>query len=346
MSPPGNRIDQHAGTLVFTRADVRRLLTMPECIDAVEDAFRRHADGHAIPPGVVGTHVDGGGFHVKTAGLHAMLPLGQPAFVMKVNANFPGNPDRNGLPTIQGVVALFDASNGRVLALMDSMEITSIRTAAATAVAARYLAVDEPAIVTICGCGEQSRHQLRALACVRTLRRVYAFDAQPGRARSLATEMGNELGVEAVAVDDLGAAARQSGIVVTCTPSHEPIVGPSHVVLGTFVAAVGADNPAKSEIEPALMATSTVVTDLTDQCVAIGDLHHAIAAGAMRASDVHAELAEVICGRKPSRRSASEIIVFDSTGTALQDVAAATVVYRNAIAAKAGMLIDLAGEAA
>lgn len=341
MATPGNRTDPYHGTLVLTRADVRRLLTMRECIDAVEDAFRRHAAAPASPPGVIGTHVDGGGFHVKTAALHTMLPLGQPAFVMKVNANFPGNPDRNGLPTIQGVVALFDASDGRLLALMDSMEITSMRTAAATAVAARYLAVDGPAVVTICGCGEQSRHQLRALACVRPLRRVYAFDAQPSRARALAAEMGRELGVDAAAVDDLGTATRQSGIVVTCTPSHQPIVGPSHVALGTFVAAVGADNPMKSELEPALMAANTVVTDITDQCATIGDLHHAVAAGAMRASGVHAELAEIICGRKPARRSASEIIVFDSTGTALQDVAAASVVYRNAMAAQAGIVIDL-----
>jgi alanine dehydrogenase len=166
-------------TLVVPREDVLRLLRMPDCIDAVERAFLRHARGETIPPGVLGAHVEGGGFHVKSAGL--LDPAeGRPVFAAKVNANFPGNPDRTGLPTIQGVIALFDAANGRLLALLDSIEITSLRTAAENAVAAKYLAPD-PAIVTICGCGAQSRSQLRALACVRTITRILALDPSADR---------------------------------------------------------------------------------------------------------------------------------------------------------------------
>src|SRR6476659_4596777 len=148
------------GTLVLTRKDVSRVLRMPECIEAVERGFLRHARGESIPPGVLGTHVAGGGFHVKSAGLLDAVD-GRPVFAAKVNANFPGNPDRHTLPTIQGVIALFDAADGRLLALLDSIEITSLRTAAATAVAAKYLAPDA-GTVTICGCGEQARNQLRA----------------------------------------------------------------------------------------------------------------------------------------------------------------------------------------
>src|SRR5688500_9563409 len=103
-----------SSTLILCRDDVRDLLRMPECIAAVEGAFRRHAEGDAIPPAVLGVHVDHGGFHVKTAGLATV-------FVAKINANFPANPDRFGLPTIQGVIALFDATDGRVLALLDSI---------------------------------------------------------------------------------------------------------------------------------------------------------------------------------------------------------------------------------
>lgn len=331
------------GTLIVPREDVLRLLRMPDCIDAVERGFLRHARGETIPPGVLGAHVDGGGFHVKSAGLPDAVE-GKPVFAAKVNANFPGNPDRTGLPTIQGVIALFDATNGRLLALLDSIEITSQRTAAATAVAAKYLAPD-PAIVTICGCGAQSRSQLRALACVRTITRVMALDLNADRARRLAGDMTVELGVDVTVIRDLDEAAQDTNIWVTCTPSRRWFLGRAHVAAGAFVAAVGADNPEKQEIEPELLARSAVVADVLEQCAAFGDLHHAIASHLMRREDVRAELADVVTGRKPGRLLPDEIVIFDSTGTALQDVAAAALVYECARSTGAGLTVDLgAGE--
>jgi ornithine cyclodeaminase/alanine dehydrogenase-like protein (mu-crystallin family) len=338
MSAPAVR--QHT-TRVLRRSDVRELLDMRACIQAVEDAFRQHALGRAIAPGVLGTHVDGGGFHVKTAGLHAADPESRPVFVAKVNANFPGNPARHELPTIQGVIALFDALDGRVLALLDSIEITSVRTAAATAVAAKYLAVPDASSVTICGCGEQSRHQLRGLACVRPVTRVAAFDTEGARADAFARDMTEELGIDVTAVTALGDVTRSSDLWVTCTPSRQWLLGREHVAPGAFVAAVGADNPEKQEIEPELLAASAVVADILDQSAAIGDLHHALAAGLMRRDDVRAELADVVSGRAPGRLTPDEIVVFDSTGIALQDVAAAALVYERALATGAGLSIAL-----
>lgn len=330
-------------TLVLQRADVRALLHMPECIPAVERAFLRHARGDAIPPAVLGVHVEGGGFHVKTAGMFDAID-GRPVFAAKINANFPENPERHGLPTIQGAIALFDAANGRVLALLDSIEITVLRTAAATAVAAKYLAPNE-AIVAICGCGEQARSQLRALACVRSIERVKAIDTNAERAECFAAEMHGELGVD-VAVVASPADAADSTIWVTCTPARRWFLGRAHVARGAFVAAVGADNPEKQEIEPELLAANVVVADILEQSATIGDLHHALAAGVMQREDVRAELGEIIAGVKPGRLSADEIIVFDSTGTALQDVAAATLVYERALASGAGLAIDLGGPSA
>jgi ornithine cyclodeaminase/alanine dehydrogenase-like protein (mu-crystallin family) len=316
---------------------------MRDCIAAVEDAFLQHARGHTIPPGVLGAHVDGGGFHVKTAGMLASLDGEPPMFVAKVNANFPTNPDLLGLPTIQGVIALFDAGNGRPLAILDSAELTSVRTAAASAVAARYFARRDAKTVTICGCGEQSRHQLRALACVRPITRVFAYDLNVTRSARFAAEMRDELGLDASVARALSADTRVSDIWVTSTTSPRWFLGREHVGPGAFVAAVGADNPEKQEIEPELLAASTVVVDILDQCASIGDLHHAIALGAMRRDDVHAELAEVVAGTRPGRTSPDEIVIFDSTGTALEDVAAAALVYRRAIARGAGIPVDLGG---
>jgi len=332
-------------TLVLSRADVRQLLGMRECIDAVEDAFRRHAMGETIAPGVLGAHVEGGGFHVKTAGFLGAAHGTRPIFAAKVNANFPGNPARHALPTIQGVIALFDAEVGRLLALLDSIEITSVRTAAATAVAARHLARNDASVVTVCGCGEQGRSQLRALACVKPLVRAMAVDLTRDRAAAFAREMSGDLGIDIQPVTSLGSDTRQSDIWITCTPAHRWFLGREHVAPGAFIAAVGADNPEKQEIEPALLATSTVVADILDQCATIGDLHHALNAGVMQRRDVHAELAEVVSGQKPGRKSADEIIVFDSTGTALQDVAAARLVYERARSAGIGTSVDLTGPA-
>ena len=125
--------------------------------------------------------------------------------------------------------------------------------------------------------------------------------------------------------------------------SRRPFLGLAHVAGGAFVAAVGADNPEKSELDPDLMAAAAVVTDVTAQCLVMGDLHHAVAAGAMTADAVRAELAEVLGGRKPGRRDDDEIVVFDSTGTAIQDVASAAVIYERALGAGAGLKLQLGG---
>ena len=326
-------------TLVLTRRDVEAVLDVRECIDAVERAFRLQASGATVPSGVLGAHVGDGGFHVKTAGLLE----GRPLFVAKVNANFPGNPARFGLPTIQGVVALFDAERGALLALLDSGAITSLRTAAATGVAARHLAREDAATATICGCGEQGRSQLRALLAARPIRRAMAFDTDAAAAERYAAEMSRELGVEVTAARELASAARGSDIVVTCTPSRRWILARADVAPGTFVAAVGADHPEKQEIEPALMAASVVVVDALEQCERMGDLHHAIAAGAMTREDVAADLAAVVSGRRPGRRGDDDVVVFDSTGTARQDVAAAWLAYEGAFARGVGVALDLGG---
>jgi alanine dehydrogenase len=318
-------------TLLLTRSDVQALLGYDECIAAVENAFRLHAEGRSLPPGVLGVKAPSGGFHIKAAGLY----LSRPYFAVKTNANFPGNPKRHGLPTIQGVIVLCDADDGRPLAVMDSMEVTTRRTAAATAVAARHLARRSARTVTICGCGVQGRAQLVALSRVLKIERAYAFDADAGVARRYATDMEAELGFEVTPVGTLGETVRNSDVCVTCTPSRQALLRREDVGPGTFVAGVGADNQDKQELDPTLMAASVLVVDVLEQCATIGDLHHALATGAMTRDAVHAELADIVIGRRPGRRTESEITIFDSTGTALQDVAAAALVYEKAVTAGA-----------
>ncbi len=326
------------GTLILTGKDVAALLSLEACIAAVEQAFLLYGEGKAPAPAALGVHANQGGFHVK-AGL---LSTGRSYFAAKLNANFMGN-QRFGLPTIQGVIVLCDAENGYPLAVMDSIEITIRRTGAATAVAARRLARPESSVATICGCGNQGRVQLQALKQVLPIRRAYAYDSDESRAREFAMVASSELKIEVTPVRELKAAAAESDVWATCTPSKRWMVGREHVRAGAFLAAVGADNEEKQEIEPELLAASKVVADVVEQCATFGDLHHAITAGLMTREDVYADLGQIVAGKKPGRTSPDEIVIFDSTGMALEDVAAAALTFEKATSAGRGRYVQLGG---
>ena len=323
-------------TLLLTRCDVASLLTIENCTSAVERAFRMHGEGKTAPPGVLGVHAREGGFHIKAG----ILELDRAYFAAKVNANFPQNSKRFGLPLIQGVIVLHDAENGFPLAVMDSIEITIQRTGAATAVAARYLARNDSKVLTICGCGNQGAVSLKALSMFYSFEMVFAYDIDHDRSESFAHEMTRATGLNVIANESPANAIRQSDILVTCTPSKQAFVKAEWVRPGTFIAAVGADNEDKQELEPELLARGKTVVDVTDQAVTIGELHHAIKSALMTKNDVHAELGEIVAGHKPGRVSADEIIIFDSTGMALQDVIVAAAVYEKATGEGLGQMID------
>jgi alanine dehydrogenase len=325
--------------LVLSRADVLELLSLRECIDAVERAFRLHADGLTLGPGVLSVPAEGGGFHIKAAGL-----VGEPSyFAAKTNANFPANPQRFGLPTIQGMVVLANAANGQPLAVIESGSVTALRTAAATGVAAKFLARADARTATIVGCGVQGEMQLAAIATVLPLRRALVLDVDRARAQGVASRAQARLGLDVQPADDLRKALSESDVCVTCTPARRAFLMAADVVAGTFIAAVGADAHGKQELEPALLLGSTVVADVLAQCVEIGELQHVLPAGLMTREQVHAELGEVVAGRRPGRTRSDEVTIFDSSGTALQDVAAAIAVYEKARAHGRGTEVALAG---
>lgn len=327
------------GLLVLSRSDVQALLTLPDCIAAVEQAFRLHAEGRTLGPGVLSVRARDGGFHIKAAGLVGMRSY----FAAKTNANFPENPRRFGVPTIQGTVVLADAGNGAPLAVMDSGSVTALRTGAATAVAAKFLARPDASTAAVVGCGVQGEIQLASLAAVLPIKRVWLVDLDASRAKALADRAEATLGLRAAVADDVHAAVWESDVCVTCTPARRAFVSRDDVRAGTFIAAVGADSEGKQELEPALVASATLVVDVLEQCAVIGELQHALGGGLMTRREVHAELADVVSGRRPGRTRPDEITIFDSSGTALQDVAAAVAVYEKARAAGRGLEVELDG---
>lgn len=322
-------------TLLLTRDELKSLLTTADYLDTVEEAFLAHAEGRTLKPALMHVDASAGEFHIKAGGIF----LERNFFALKCNGGFFGNHGRFGMPPIQGVLLLCDADNGYPLAIMDSTAITIGRTAATTALAARHLAVSDASVVTICGCGAQGVEHLRYICEVRPVEMAFAWDATFDRAAEFAAQLSAELDISVQAVKDPGPAIRDSDICITCTPSRVPFVHAEYLHPGLFIAAVGADSPEKQELDADVLKASTVVVDLLDQCAHVGELHHAIDEG-MSGSAVYAELSEIVAGQKNGRRSNDDIIVFDATGTALQDAAAAAKAFTRALAAGVGTHFD------
>jgi len=313
-------------TLLLARSEVDRLLSMTECIQAVEKMFRQLGEGKMPSPGILGIKSPHGGLHIK-AGL---LPGERDYIVSKLNTNFPRNRLEHDLPTIQGLIVVCDGVNGRPRAVMDSIDITIKRTDAASAVAAKYLARPKSSIATICGCGQQAAAQIRAISSVLPLKKIYAFDSDFAAAEKFSTTLSVELDLTIEPTRDLSSALQKSDVCVTCTTATTFFIRREDIPPGAFVAAVGADDSHKQEIDPALISFAKVVADNLEQSCTIGDTHHAIAAGLMKRENVYAELSEIVAGKKAGRTNAEEITVFDSTGIALEDAVSAVAVYEKA----------------
>ncbi|HEY7800700.1 MAG TPA: ornithine cyclodeaminase family protein [Hyphomonadaceae bacterium] len=322
--------------LLLSGVDIRALMKPADYFRAVEAGFLASKQGRTQSPAPMHIPVAGGGFHAKGAYLAADSVTGRSYVALKLNGNFPGNPKRTGLPTIQGAILLCDAGNGSVLAILDSIEVTVMRTAAASAVAASRLARKTSSTLLICGCGQQAMPHAVALADVLPIRKIFVSDIEPGKANRFATAAQAQLGIEVEAVGCFSEVSPRCDVIVTCTTSTAAFLCAEHLSSGAFVAAVGADSASKSEIAPDLMEQAKVVVDVFDQCVAMGDLRLAMASSALSSSDVYADLGEIVSGMKPGRASEDEIIVSDSTGTAIEDVASAAMIYERAVEQGAG----------
>jgi ornithine cyclodeaminase/alanine dehydrogenase-like protein (mu-crystallin family) len=258
-------------------------------------------------------------------------------FAVKVNGRYPA---ADGGTDVHGLIVLASAGDGRPLAVLDSAVVTRIRTAAAAAVAARHLARANSRRLLVVGSGRQAAGIVEAICRTLPIREVRLWSRDPDRSRSLAAGLG-VAGRSVEAVADLVAAAREADVIVTVTPSTSPLLGRRDVGPGTFIAAMGADAPEKQELDPELVASSALVCDVVEQCGQAGELHHALEAGVMIERDVRATLGEVAAGLQPGRTSEDEVVVFDSTGTAMQDVAAAGLAYANAVRLGIGTEVEL-----
>ena len=309
---------------VFSEEGIRQAVDDAAALASAERAFTAMARGEALVPPPMGVDLERvrGEIHVKGAALE-----GAPIFAFKVATGFYGNAAL-GLPTGAGLVLVFDAGTGFPLAVLaDNGYLTDVRTAAAGALATRLLAPDRPLVTAVVGAGIQARMQLRLIRRVRPLALVRVWSPTVASRRAYAAEMRHVLGTEVVAGATVAEVVAGADLVVTVTPSREPLVEAGMLRPGATVVAVGSDGPEKRELAADLVAgADKVVTDRTEQCVRLGELHHAVEAGLMQVGEVHAELGEILVGARPGREG-DETIVCDLTGVGAQDAAIAEAAY-------------------
>jgi len=324
---------------ILLEPEIRDLIGPASAYLAVRSAFVALARGEATLPGVIGFDVPAhrGEVHVKGAYLH-----GHPFYSVKEAAGFYANAEK-GAPVGSGLVLVFDATTGFPAAvLFDNGYLTELRTGAAGALAADLLARRRVRKAAVIGAGSQARFQAEALALARRPDSIAVFARTPARSAAYAREMEGRLGIPVSVAASAQAAVEGADVVITATPSRAPIVRAEWLAPGAHVTAVGSDGPDKQELDVSVLERADkVVVDRLDQCLRLGELHHAVEAGALAAGDVWAELGELAAGMKPGRESEDEITVADLTGVGIQDAAVAEVVVAEAMRRGVGRTMEV-----
>ena len=320
---------------IITEQELRRQVVLDhDTLACVEQAFASLATAAVVMPPILRLDIPEhhGEVDVKTA----YVP-GLESFAIKISPGFFDNP-KLGLPSVGGLMILFSSTTGMIEGvLLDNGYLTDVRTAAAGAVAARHLARADAKTVAILGAGCQARLQLQALTLVRSVASARIWARRPEQAAVAADELRDRLGIPVEAVADARTAVAGADIVVTTTPSTQPILEAGWLDAGQHVTAMGSDAEHKNELEPEVLSRADrYVADRRSQCATLGELHHAIAAGIVARDIDVPELGEVIAGTKAGRSEASEITVADLTGTGVQDTAIATFACRLCEAAGVG----------
>ncbi|WP_225034348.1 cyclodeaminase [Paraburkholderia sp. XV] len=317
-------------------AQLRELVPLDlAAIDQIESAFLSLAtEAVAMPPILrLDLPEHRGEVDVKTA----YLPRFD-SFAIKVSPGFFDNP-KLGLPSLNGLMLVLSAKTGLTEAvLLDNGYLTAVRTAAAGAVAARWLAKQHAPNVAVIGAGEQARLQLQALAMVRKVERVTVWARNRANAEQFAADMSGQLRIACEVARDVHDALAKADIAITTTPTTEPLVHAADLHPGLHITAMGSDAEHKNEIAPQALVAARYVCDRVTQTRVLGELHHAIEAGAVDAAAPHAELGEIIAGQAQGRTRDSDITLCDLTGTGAQDTAIATLAVARARAANAGTL--------
>jgi alanine dehydrogenase len=321
--------------LLLTEGDVRRLLTMDQTLEMVEQAFRAQARGEVVLPPKVQMQVAGmkGAVRVLPSAIPELRAVGH-----KTISGAPGS--RNPLETYFTIL-MFAADDGRLVSMMAGETITQLRTGAASGIATRYLARPGPAVLGILGTGLQGTGQALGIHAVMPLDSIAVFGPSESKAALFAEELSGSLHLDVTPMKTPEQVVEASDIIATATPSRTPIFAADSVKPGTHINAIGSNSPDKCEIDVGVFARSRVVVDHKGQALSeAGDLARAIREKRLDAADV-TEIGDVIVGSAKGRTSSDEITLFKSVGVATEDVAVAAAVLKAALEKGLGTEIGL-----
>lgn len=325
---------------ILTEEDIRACVSLDEdAIAVVAEGFTKLAGGEVALPPILRIDVpeNNGEIDVKTAFIHGLDSL-----AIKIAAGFFDNRVL-GLPTGSGMMILISARTGQPQAvLLDNGYLTDVRTGAAGAIAAQFLARKQIFTAGVVGSGMQARYQVRALKLVRDFKRLMVYGIVPEEVERYAREMVDELGVDVVKAKDAESVVRESEVVVTSTPAHEPYLQAEWLHPGLHITCMGSDSEDKQELFVGTFRhADRIVCDQKTQCFRLGELHHALEAGVLSQEDEIVELGELTSGRKPGRQSEDEITICDLTGVGVQDTQIARLAYKRATARNLGIQIEV-----
>lgn len=323
--------------LLLSRAEVEKLISIREAIKVVEAAFRAKELGKTQMPSKSYVFLNryDGDFRVMPAYLEDIEAAG----VKIVNVH-PQNPSKHGMPTVMAIIVLLDPRTGAPLAIMDGTTITNVRTGASGAVAAKYLAREDSHVVAVIGAGVQATNQFLALNEIFKIEGLRVSDKFEANTKKYASEMKKRFDIS-IKITDVKEAVQGADIIVTTTPVKSPIVMNDWVSEGVHINAIGADAPGKQELDPKILKRAKIVIDNWEQASHSGEINVSFSEGMLTREDIHAELSEIVSGKKSGRTSRNEITVFDSTGLAIQDMATAWLVYKKAKKIGMGTEVEL-----
>lgn len=318
--------------LWLNRKEVESLLDMKGTLKVVEEAFRQHGLKKVQMPPKLYLYFRKHSGDLRT--MPAYLEEQDITGVKIVNVH-PDNP-KKGLPTVMALVILNSTETGAPIAIMDGTFLTDMRTGAAGGIAVKYLARKNAKTVGCVGAGNQARTQLLAINEIIDIEEVKATSAFEKGTLAFKNEMEKRVQCDIIPKKSIREVC-DSDILVTTTPSREPIVMSEWIAEGTHINAIGADAPGKEELDPMILKRAKIVVDDFPQASHSGEVNVPLSKGLIAEKDIFGELGEVITGKKKARIKDTDITVFDSTGLAIQDVATANMVYQKALKAHIGL---------
>lgn len=323
--------------ILIKSSEIKKHFSMPEAIDAMEEAFSSLSSGKSFVPLRYVTSMAGGALNLmlKPAAVDSLNRAAIKIITQKEMGAV------RGIPAIVGIVLVLDTETGEILSIMDGEYLTALRTGAASGLATKYFAREDAETVAIFGCGTQGKTQLEAVAAIRNIKKAWVFDKFKASAESFISEMQNKLNID-IQISESNTVLKECDVICTATNAEAPLFLKDDLREGVHINAIGSYRPNMQELDPHILKHAKIFVDQKEACLAeTGDLIKPINAGLFSDNHIHGDIGEFALKEIEGRTSETEITVFKSVGVAIQDFVVANRIYEKALKAGFGQAINL-----